>query len=256
MITRTEEERVKLREVGARLAQILSTLRGEVKPGVHTRDIDLLAERLVLEGGDRPALKGYRPRFARRPYPSTVCISVNDEVVHGIPSENDRVLEEGDVVGLDLVIEREGFFVDAAVTTIAGKGDESAQRLITATEVALAAGIHAAKVGGRLYDISAAIEDSALEQGYGVVYELGGHGVGRAVHEEPMIPNIGTPGEGPFLEDGMVLAIEPMLTEGESGKVRLLKDGYTYVTKDGTRAAHVEHSVLLTKDGPEILTRP
>ncbi len=246
-----------LREAGTRLARVLKAVSKEVAPGVETKSLNEFAERLIREGGDTPSLVGYTPKGAKRPYPATLCVSVNDEVVHGIPNENSRVLEEGDIVGLDCVLTHRGLFVDSAVTVIAGKGDSErykrAKKLLAATEEALMAGIAAARGGAHVGDISAAIEAVGVGHGYGIVYELGGHGVGRAVHETPYIPNVGDAGKGERLLSGMVIAVEPMFTEGTS-RVKLLPDGYTFVTKDGSRAAHFEHTILITEGAAEILT--
>ena len=242
-----------LREAGKRLANVLHKVGSAVVPGVSTADLDALAERLIREGGDTPSLIGYTPHGAKRPYPATICISINDEVVHGIPNEDPRTIEEGDVVGLDCVLTHEGVFIDAAITVIAGAGDDNARDLLQATKEALAAGIAAARGGNHIGDISAAIEAVGVRRGYGIVFELGGHGVGNSVHEEPWIPNVGDAGTGEELVPGMVLAIEPMLTEG-TPKVKLMSDGYTFVTKDGSRAAHFEHTILVTDGAPEVLT--
>ncbi len=254
MIATTKEQVEILREGGKRLAIIMQELGKAVVPGATTDAIDALAERLIRDGGDEPALLGYTPHGAKRPFPATLCLSINEEVVHGIPNENPRVINEGDVVGLDCVLIHKGLFVDTALTVIAGKGDKEAEELLSATKKALMAGIAAAKVGKNIGDISHAIEESGIESGFGVVYELGGHGVGNQVHEQPYVPNVGEEGEGEELVEGMVLAIEPMLTEG-TAKVKLLSDGYTFVTRDGSRSAHFEHTILITKEGAEILTK-
>lgn len=253
MTIQNNEERKVLKEAGKHLAHILATLESELVPGMETREIDARTESLIRELGDKPALKNYHPRFAARPYPSTICVSVNDEVVHGIPTENNLTLKEGDTVGLDLVIIHEGMFVDSALTVPVGKIDENTEALLTVTHDALIRGIEYAVAGNRVGDISSAIEDVGVAHGYGVVYELGGHGVGSAVHEEPMIPNVGDPGTGPVLKEGMVIAIEPMFNEGTADVV-LDPDGYTYRTKDGSRSAHFEHTVIVGKEMPEILT--
>ena len=249
----TEKQIPLLREGGKRLARVLQEVGKACIPGSSTADLNTLAERLIREGGDTPSLIGYTPHGATRPYPATICISINNEVVHGIPNENPRTIQEGDIVGLDCVLTHEGLFVDSAITVIAGEGDEGAEDLLDATEEALAAGIAAARAGNHVGDISAAIEAVGVSRGYGIVYELGGHGVGDSVHEEPYIPNVGDAGTGEELMPGMVIAIEPMFTEG-TPRVRLLPDGYTFVTKDGSRAAHFEHSVLITEGSAEILT--
>ncbi len=243
-----------LREAGIRLARILNEVARATVPGVSTATLDTLAEKLIREGGDIPSLVGYTPHGAKRPYPATLCISINEEVVHGIPNENPRIIQKGDIVGLDCVLTHQGLFVDSAVSVIAGSGDAAAKDLLDATQEALAAGIAAARAGNHVGDISAAIEHVGVERGYGIVYELGGHGVGRAVHEEPYIPNVGDPGTGPELIEGMVIAIEPMFTEG-TPKVKLLSDGYTFVTRDGSRASHFEHTILITKGAAKILTK-
>ena len=249
----TEKDIPLLREGGKRLARVLAAVAEACIPGVSTADLNMLAEKLIRDGGDIPSLVGYTPHGAKRPYPATICISINEEVVHGIPNENPRIIKEGDIVGLDCVLTHEGVFVDSALSVIAGKGDADASALLRATKEALAAGITAARAGNHVGDISAAIEAVGVERGYGIVYELGGHGVGHAVHEEPYIPNVGDAGTGEELLPGMVIAIEPMFTEG-TPKVKLLSDGYTFVTRDGSRASHFEHTVLITKKGAEILT--
>lgn len=242
-----------LREGGKHLAAVLKVVGDAVVPGVSTDTLNTLAEKMIRDFGDIPSLVGYTPRGATRPYPATICISINDEVVHGIPNENPSIIQEGDVVGLDCVLTHQGLLVDSALTVIAGKGDVGAEALLKATKEALMAGIHMAKPGRHIGDISAAIEAVGVKRGYGIVFELGGHGVGHAVHEEPYVPNVGDAGTGATLTPGLVIAIEPMFTEG-TPRVKLLKDGYTFVTKDGSRAAHFEHTVLITEKGHQILT--
>ncbi len=250
----TEKEIPLLREGGKRLARILREVGRATVPGVSTDTLNTLAEKLIRDAGDIPSLVGYTPRGAARPYPATICISINEEVVHGIPNEDPRIIEEGDIVGLDCVITHQGVLVDSALTIIAGKGDEDAKELLEATEEALMAGIRAARAGAHIGDISAAIEEVGVRRGYGIVFELGGHGVGNTVHEEPYVPNVGDAGTGALLVPGLVIAIEPMFTEG-TPRVKLLKDGYTFVTKDGSRSAHFEHTILITEKAPEILTK-
>lgn len=254
MIATTEEEKNILRECGKRLASIMDEAAAMVRPGVMTGDIDAHVEKRIREIGDTPSLLGYTPHGAQRPYPATICISVNDEVVHGIPTENSRLLVEGDIVGLDCVMTHNGMFTDMARTVACGKISDEDQALMDATKAALMAGISAAHLGGHIGDISAAIEKVGVDRGYGIVYELGGHGVGHAVHEQPYVPNVGDAGTGDELVEGMVLAVEPMFTLG-TPRVKLLADGYTFVTRDGSRAAHFEHSILITKNGAEILTQ-
>ncbi len=251
---KTEDDIVKLREGGKRLAHILTEVAQRVAPGVTTLSLNELTEKLIREGGDEPSLLGYTPRGAKRPYPATMCISVNEEVVHGIPTENSRVLQDGDIVGLDCVMTHQGLMVDATVTVIAGKASKESKRLLQATKEGLEAGIKAARGGNHIGDIGAAVDAVAEKYGYGNVDELGGHGVGYKVHEEPYVPNFGQKGTGVLLVPGMVLAIEPMFTEG-SPEVKLLRDGYTFVTKDGSRAAHFEHTIVITDGAAEVLTK-
>ncbi len=254
----TEKDIPLLREAGKRLAYVLQEVGKATVPGVSTDTLNTLAEKLIRDGGDTPSLVGYTPKGAKRPYPATICISVNEEVVHGIPNEDPRIIEAGDVVGLDCVLTHKGIFVDSAISVIAGRGDkerdEAAKALLRATEDALMAGIRAAKGGAKVGDISAAIEKVGVKYGYGIVFELGGHGVGHSVHEAPYIPNVGDAGKGETLTPGMVIAVEPMFTEG-TPRVKLMPDGYTFVTKDGSRAAHFEHTILITEGKPEILTK-
>ena len=250
-VIKTPEEIEILREGGKRLARIMDAVCAAAVPGVTTLELDRLAEKLVREGGDTPALLGYQPRGSRIPYPATICISVNDEIVHGIPSS--RVLKDGDIVGLDLVIEHGGMFTDMARTVEIGKVDAKAHDLVETTGKALAAGIAEVRAGARMGDVSAAIEAVANKKGYGVVRELGGHGVGNEIHETPYVPNFGKRGKGEVLKAGMVFAIEPMFTAG-SPEIVLAGDEYTYKTRDGKRSAHFEHTVLVTDKGAEILT--
>ena len=268
-----------LREGGKRLAHVLSEVAQATTPGVSTATLNELAEKLIRAAGDTPSFLGYQPKGAKRPFPASICVSVNEEVVHGIPNQNPRTVKEGDIVGLDLGITHQGFITDHAVSVIAGVGDKAAEKLLSATQEALMRGINAARGGAHIGDIGAAVESVGLREGYGVVYELGGHGVGRKVHEEPYIPNVGKKGEGALLMPGMVIAIEPMFTEGAPkvretlssasrgryerkrslrsllAKVKLMPDGYTFVTADGSRAAHFEHTILITEGEPEILTK-
>lgn len=252
MIIRTEEERVRIIEAGRRLGAVLEQCAQVVAPGVTTASLDALAERLIREGGDTPAFKGYTPDRAPRPYPATLCVSINDEIVHGIPKN--RALAEGDIVSLDLGLVHQGLFVDSAVTVAVGRVDKQSMDLMAATKASLEASIAAAVVGGRVGDISHATEASYKGTGFSVVKLLGGHGVGTAVHEEPFIANAGRAGSGPKLVEGMVLALEPIANMGKAGII-LDSDDFTYRTKDGSRSAHFEHTILLEKDGPLVLTR-
>ncbi len=253
MTIANENERTHLIEAGKRLAAVLEALRAKVAPGVSAEELDDLAEALIREGGDTPAFLGYTPEGARRPYPATLCVSINDEVVHGIPNEGPKVLQEGDIVGLDLGLIHEGIIVDAAITVAVGTIREADQKLMRVTHEALVAGIAAARPSNRVGDISHAIQEVIERAGFTVVHDLGGHGVGELVHEEPFIANFGKPGTGPELHEGMVLALEPIATTGKSA-VTLAPDGYTYRTKDGSRSAHFEHTILIEKDKALVVT--
>ncbi len=248
---KTDAEIDLLRESGKRLATVLQAVAKEIKPGVTTNHLDEVAERLIRATGDTPPFLNYTPHGARKPFPAALSVSVNDEIVHGIP--NGRVIEEGDIVSIDLGLEHHGMITDAALTIPAGKVSPEIAQLIKETERSLYEGIKAIRVGGRVGDIGAAIERVAHAHGYGIVRELGGHGVGHAVHEDPYIPNYGTKGTGPLLKAGMVIAIEPMFMLGKED-VRIMPDGYTVVSEDGSFSAHFEHTIAITKDGAEILT--
>lgn len=253
LTVKTSKEIALLREGGKRLAYILAQVSAEVRPGVSSRVLNDLAEKLMREGGDTPAFLGYSPTGAKRPFPAALCVSVNDEVVHGIPNEEEKILKEGDTVTLDAGLIHQGLFTDSAITVGVGKIDGRAQKLLETTQKALTVGIKAVRAGATTGDIGFAIETFVKPFGYGIVRELAGHGVGYAVHEEPFVPNFGKKGEGTVLKAGMVIAIEPMLNEGGAG-VKLAKDGYTYRTKDGSRSAHFEHTVVVTENGCDILT--
>ena len=240
-------------EGGKRLAVVLKALRVKAVPGVTTEELDDLAEQMIRAGGDEPSFLGYTPEGARRPYPAALCVSINNEVVHGIPNESVKTLKEGDIVGLDLGLTHEGVVVDAAITVPVGNVDEETKKLLVATERALTAGIKNAVPGNHVGDISSAIQKEIEGACFKVVKELGGHGVGDMVHEEPFIPNFGHPGTGELLQAGMVLALEPISTAGKAA-VTLAPDGYTYRTKDGSRSAHFEHTILIQKGGARIVT--
>lgn len=227
------------------VADILEHLKEAVRPGVTTVALDRIAEAEAGKRGAKPAFKGYRG------YKYSLCCSLNDQVVHGIPSN--RELQSGDIISLDFGVLFEGFYGDAAVTLPIGKVDPKSQRLIDTTEQSLYAAIDYAVPGGRLSDISHAVQSFVELRGYSVVRDFVGHGIGRSLHESPQIPNYGQPGKGPKLKPGMVLAIEPMINE-KGFEVRVLKDGWTAVTCDGGLSAHCEHTVAITENGPEILT--
>lgn len=254
MIARTSDEREILREGGKRLAAVLKRIAQAAVPGVSTDELDRLAERLIRDGGDEPAFLHYTPEGADRPYPATLCTSINDVIVHGIPNEHPEILKEGDIIGLDLGVRHKGLITDAAVSVIVGKGDAEAKRLVRTTREALEAGVSAVRAGGHIGDIGAAVMAVAKREGYSMPKELGGHAVGYRVHELPYVPNEGKRGTGEELTEGMVIAIEPMLCEGK-GSVSLDEDGYTIRTRDGKRSAHFEHTVIVAADGAEVLTR-
>ncbi len=240
------EEVALIRESAQIVGRCLHRLAREVRPGVSTLDLDRVAEEFIRDNGGEPAFLGYRG------FPASICASVNEEVVHGIPSAK-RILKEGDVVSLDIGVKKAGFFGDAARTFAVGAVTPEAQSLLESTEQALQAGIEKARPNGRVSDISAAIERTVKAAGFSVVRALVGHGVGRALHEEPQVPNYGRPGEGPKLRVGMVLAIEPMVNAGTANVVTL-SDEWTVVTADRKRSAHFEHTVAIGAAGPEILS--
>jgi methionyl aminopeptidase len=254
MLVRNEQERAKLIEGGKRLAVVLRKLRERAVAGVTAEALDDYAEELIRAYGDTPAFLGYAPEGAPRAYPATLCVSINDEIVHGIPNESEKVLREGDIVTLDLGLIHEDVVLDAAITVAVGQASEKTKRFFRATEEALAAGIAEALPGAHVGDISHAVQGVIERAGYSVIKALGGHGVGDAVHEEPFIPNYGKKGEGELLEAGMVLAIEPIASEGK-GAVAPVTDGYTFRTKDGSRAAHFEHTIIVEEGGARILTQ-
>jgi methionyl aminopeptidase len=232
------------------VAEVLEALRHQIKPGVTTGDLDGFAEKFILDRGGRPAFKGYQVRD--QVYRHTLCVSVNEAVVHGIPSG--RVLKEGDIVGLDVGVVVDGYYGDAAITVPVGVITEQARRLLQVTEEALHKGIAQAVVGNRISDISHAVQAHAEAASFSVVTEFVGHGIGRKLHEEPQVPNYGEPGKGPRLKPGMTLAIEPMVNLGRPETAHLA-DGWTAVTRDGSLSAHFEHTIVVTEAGPRILTK-
>jgi len=243
-----------LREGGKRLAFILEEVGKATKAGVSTLQLDDLAQKLVEEGGDKAAFLNFKPAGAKRAYPATICISINDEIVHGIPNENPKIIKDGDIVSLDMGLNHKGFFTDSAITIGVGEVDEAGKNLIEDTKMALYEGINAVKENKHVRDISYAIERYVRPKHLGIVEELCGHGVGYKVHEDPYIPNYCLENKGEKLKAGMVLAIEPMLNEGNK-HITLDTDGWTYRTADGKRSAHFEHTIVVTKDGAEILTQ-
>lgn len=251
---KTTEEIKTLREGGRRHADILRELADMVEPGLSTLTLEEEARRLIRERGDKPAHLGYTPYGASRPFPAALCISINDEIVHGIPNEEPRVLKQGDVVKIDLSLIHKGLFTDSAITVAVGAIDDEAKKLIEVTKEALEAGIKAAQPGGTIGDIGAAISAVVKPSGFSLAKNLVGHGVGYKIHEEPYVPNVGKKGEGEKLVPGMVFAIEPMICVGK-GNWTTLPDGYTIATKDGSVAAHFEHTVAITEEGNIVLTR-
>jgi methionyl aminopeptidase len=238
-----------MRRASAVVGEILAELAEMAKPGVTTRDLDQAAEARIERRGARPAFKNYR--VGDNVFPAVLCTSINDEIVHGIPSN--RVLCDGDIIGLDFGVVYQGFYADSAITVAIGEVDDGASRLIETTRRCLDAAIEQLWPGRRIGDVGWAVQEVAEGAGYGVVRDFVGHGIGRALHEDPQVPNFGAPGRGRSLKEGMVLAVEPMINEG-SACVRVLADGWTAVTADGKRSAHFEHTVAITKDGPWVLT--
>jgi len=256
IIIKSPEEIEILREGGKHLAVVLHKLKEKVLPGISTRDLDIYAEKLIHEFGDTPAFLNYRPEGANVPYPASLCVSVNDEVVHGIPNKN-KILKEGDIVSLDLGIKHNGLFTDMALTAPVGEINPSNKKLLEVTEEALMVGIGSAQAGNTVGDIGYAIESfihSRKENKYGIVEVLAGHGVGRSIHEDPFIPNFGKKGKGAKLVPGMVIALEPMINLGTKN-VTIDDDGWTFRTADRKNSAHFEHTILITEGEPEILTK-
>jgi methionyl aminopeptidase len=247
IVCKSRSEIEKMRRSGRIVRQVLDAVKEMVAPGVTTMDLERVAEAKIKELGAKPAFKGYYD------YPCVLCTSVNNEIVHGIPSEK-RVLKTGDIVSIDTGVVLDGFYGDAAITVpVGGELVPELQKLLEVTRESLYRGIEAARVGNTVGDVGAAVQKLVEANGFSVVREFVGHGIGTKLHEEPHVPNYGMPGSGPKLRDGMVLAIEPMVNVGRS-ETRVLADHWTAVTKDGTHSAHFEHTVAVTKDGPVILT--
>ena len=255
MIAKSQAEMEILREGGKRLARHVRILSEMVHPGATSAQLEKKAREMVAAEGDTMAFFGYKGRRDKEGYPSGLCVSVNDVIVHSPAGQNGRVFEEGDVVCVDFGIKHAGLFTDHAVTVIAGKAiNPHDEELLRGTKEALAAGIKEARVGHTVGDIGYAVQQIAEKYNFGYPKNLSGHGVGKEVHEEPHVPNFGEPGTGEKLVEGLVIAIEPMMTLG-SGDLYVDGDGHSYRTKDGSRSAHFEHTVLVTKNGPEILTK-
>jgi methionyl aminopeptidase len=247
IILKSLQEIEKIRKACLIVADVLDHIREQVRPGVSTQALDEIAERRIMAAGAKPAFKGYRG------YPKTLCTSVNNEVIHGIPSQ-DVVLSEGDIVSVDVGAIVDGFYGDAAITIPVGTVTKEAERLIRVTEESLYRAIDQAKAGKRLYDISHAVQSHVEAHGYSIVRDYVGHGIGRNLHEDPQIPNFGSEGQGPRLKAGMVLAVEPMVNAGGSATI-VREDGWTAATSDGSLSAHFEHTIAVMPDGPWILTK-
>jgi len=246
IILKSPEEIQVMRRAGVAVAEVLAILKSKVRPGVTTLDLEKIAEEETKKRKAVPAFKGYRG------YPYCLCTSVNEQVVHGMPSK--MALKDGDILSIDFGVRIDGFYGDSAVTLPVGKVTEEASLLMRVTEESLARAIEAAKVGGRLMDVSSAVQTHVESFGFSVVREFVGHGIGRELHEPPQVPNFGTPGTGVRLKEGMVLAIEPMINAG-GWAIRVLEDGWTAVTADGRLSAHFEHTVAITPEGPLVLSR-
>jgi methionyl aminopeptidase len=247
IILKSPDEVAKMRVAGGIVAETIDTVLAAVEPGVSTADLDVVAEAFIREREATPSFKGYRG------FPASICASLNEEVVHGVPSPK-RILKEGDVLSLDFGAIWDGYHADSAVTVFVGEPPSTeAEKLVRVTEEALEAGISQIRPGGRLSDISHAVQQVVEGAGFSVVREYVGHGVGRSLHEDPQIPNYGLPGRGPELRPGLAVAVEPMVTMGD-WKTRVLADDWTVVTADGSMAAHFEHTIAVTEDGREVLT--
>ena len=246
IVCKSSAEIEKMRRSGRIVREVLEYLRGEVAPGVSTMDLERMAAQKIEEAGAAPAFKGYYD------YPCVLCTSINQEIVHGIPSEK-RVLEAGDIVSIDCGVVLDGYYGDAAITVPVVEVSPELKKLLEITEASLYRGIEAARIGNTIGDVGASVQELVEANGFSVVREFVGHGIGTRLHEEPQVPNFGTRGQGARLREGMVLAIEPMVNCGKPG-TRLLKDKWTAVTEDGSYSAHFEHCVAVTKNGPLILT--
>ena len=252
VIIKTPKEIEIIREGGKILADVLEKVAKKVAPGVSTYELDEYAHKLITDGGDQSAFLNYKPDGTDHAYPASLCASVNNEIVHGIPLKN-RILKEGDIVSLDLGLKHKGLFTDHAITVKVGEINKASRQLLNNTKESLMVGIDAARGGNTVGDIGYAIE-SFVAHRYGIVRELSGHGVGKKIHEDPYIPNYGKKGKGQKLIPGMIIAIEPMLNIGKDDIVSM-PDGYTIKTADGTRSAHFEHTILITEGEAEILTK-
>lgn len=253
MITfKSDTDLAKMRHAGRIVADILNLMREMVVPGVDTLTLDQAAEEIIRREDAKPAFKGYKVPWVPQPFPGTLCVSINDEVVHGIPSR-DRLLKEGDIVSIDTGASYKGFFGDAACTYAVGEISENRKRLLEVTLRSLHAGVSAVKAGATIGDVGCAVESVVCPAGFGLVRDYAGHGIGTKLHEAPQVPNFGKPGHGVTLKPRMTFCIEPMVMSGAEA-VKSLSDGWTVVTADGSDAAHFEYSILVTENGAEILT--
>ncbi|RLD96385.1 MAG: type I methionyl aminopeptidase [Aquificota bacterium] len=252
IIIKSRDEIEKIRESSRIVAEVLQTLREFIRPGITTWALNKKAEEVIKKRKARAAFKGYKPSFGSGAYPAALCVSINEEVIHGIPSTR-RVIKEGDIVSMDVGVCYKGYYGDGATTVAVGEVEDRVKELLKVAEEALYRGIEAARVGNRVGDISFAVQSYVESHGFSVIREFVGHGVGKRIHEEPPVPNFGEPGRGPLLKEGMTIAIEPMVAVG-SGEVRIKEDGWTAVTVDGSWAAHFEHTIAVLEEGPRILT--
>lgn len=256
MIITKEEDRKKALKAGERLRAVLDAVEKKIQPGITTKDLDEYAHKIITDNNDIPAFLGYKPAGMDKGYPATLCTSINNEIVHGVPKK-ETVIKEGDVISVDCGLQHEGIFVDAAYTIIVGNTkDERAKKLIEATKKALRYALVFARAGAKVGDIGSAIETVANEYEYTIPPELGGHGVGSAQHEEPFIPNIGDPGTGDTLKKGQMISIEPIFFEGMDPRIDKAGDGFTYKTADKSRAAHFEHTLIIEEGAPTVVTGP
>ncbi len=247
IVLKSRHEIELMRQAGRIVGMVLAEMQNVVRPGITTKELDTIAERIIVSAGAKPAFKGYAG------FPATICASINEEIVHGIPSRK-RVLKEGDIISVDVGSIYKGWYGDAAITLPVGEISEEARRLLEVTRASLEAAISKAVPGNHLGDVSAAVQQYVESHGYSVIREYTGHGIGRELHEEPQVLNYGTPGTGVRLRPGMTMAIEPMVSAG-SYKTRVLSDGWTVVTRDGSLTAHFEHTIAITDNGTEILTK-
>ena len=245
------EDIINLRKSGKILAKVIKETAKQIRPGISTWELDQFAFDMIKELGGEPAFLNYKPRGAEIPFPATLCISVNEEIVHGIP-KRDKIIKDGDIVCLDGGVKYKGMITDHAVSVICGEAKAEDEKLLQITKEAMMTGIKAARAGNYVSDISKAIENT-IPKNYGIVRELSGHGVGYQVHEAPYIPNYYMGKRGELLQEGLVIAIEPMVNLG-GDDIELLEDGYTIVTADGKKSGHFEHTILITSNGPEIIT--